>query len=1084
MHQKFPIERYLLFWLFMISQPVFCQLNDFNFSVSTTDETCSGNGSISMTVSDITPDATLTYTLYLYPDTDTPIAQTTANIFSNLNSGAYFVVATQTLGNLQNTQSADATINDETSALDFEVGQAFMGDCDSATLTVTMLSGNAESYEIISGPVIVPPQSDNTFNNLPEGSYVIRVYDTCGNALTKTFTVVLINDPFEIDPVELPSVLANCEETTITNPIIAENEGMLAYPITVSYTVYPPDGSTPVNYSTTYNSGPEMELEVSETISIFDEQLFDIDIVAEDLCGNVVSITEEIDPNPNVDIITTEGFCGKNFNVTVKHFLPPYTLEFTEAPSDFEPSAFNEDIDGTYNTGVVAFGQEDASVPYGVYSVIVIDACGRIGTDTIEIEEEPIEPFVNPSNVGCNPDFGAVTINIPDREAVSATFTEVPENYSATVPVDVSNFITGSGIFMGEDLPEGDYILELIDNCGSIYVIEFTIPTYTQLPLSIFTSPNCVTETGTLRISSPYGDIESMLITAAPDTFEETLPFDYSSQISAIGIFYVGDFPEGNYTLEFTDSCGNEFVLDQLIEAYSTDPSIYTLQRNCGSFDVGISDSNQNVYDKSYWFQKYYPASDSWGHPNTGVLYTEGDMPNTTNSREIQNEETLFNIFVTGEFRLIKAFQPYNNPNPGQRCYDVFAEFEVTSELEVKGVYNLNCDGGSGPSDVLVDVIGVPPYDFSIVSPITIENGNDNVFTNLSPGTYEIKVEDVCGSIETIIVNLQDLLPVVSVLTPPDLVLCSEMGSTQATFDLSQQYPLIIGNQNPDNLTVTYHLSQNDADTGANPLPDSYELTSSMKTIYVRVIHNTLNICYETTSFKLVLGSPPQLGPDETLLVCDGDAIMLSVNPSFANYLWSTGETTPSISVDESGAYTVTVSKEYNGFYCDATKTFTVDISGTATIENIVLEDFSAINNSITVEVSGFGDYVYSIDGVYYQPDGYFDNLQTGEYTIYVKDEKGCGIVTEDVYLLNYRKYFTPNGDDQHEYWQISGSQFEPDLKIFIFDRYGKILTSFRGDDRGWDGVYNGHNMPTNDYWFVVERGNGATYKGHFTLKR
>lgn len=1080
----FPLKRYFLFWLIMMSQQMFCQLNDFNFSVSTTDETCAGNGSISMMVSGTTPNSTLTYTLYLYPDTGTPLAQTSTNTFNNLDSGTYLVIALQTLGNLQNSQSADATVNDATIALDFEIGQAFMGNCDAASLIMTVLSGNAVSYEILSGPVTAPPQSSNTFDDLPEGTYVIRVYDNCNNALTKTFTLILDTDAYMLGPVSLPTIFENCDEITITNTITAENQGELAYPISINYTVLPPDGSPPISFSHTYNSGPESQLSATETIEVYDEQVFNIEIVAEDNCGRIVTIVNEIDPNPKVAISTSPGFCGMNLKIQVTRFMPPYTLEFTQAPSGFDPAAYNPDFPGPFTSANTTFLQEDSGVPYGSYSVVIVDACGRTGTDTFEVEEEPIEPEVASTNNGCNPLFGLVTVSIPDREIVSAIFTDVPEDYAETPPIDISNSITTGGILVVEDLPQGDYSLEMIDNCGNEYLVEFTIPEFTGLPLSIHTTPNCTTQTGTLRIASPYGDVESVIITEAPPTFQETLPYDYSAQILAIGIFYVGNLPEGTYTIEFSDSCGNEFVITRVINAYQSDASIYNLQRNCGSFNLGIADTDESVWDQTYWFQKYFPNSNTWGHPYTGTSYIEGEMPNSTNAIEIENEETIYNIFLTGTFRLIKAFQPFNNPNPNQRCYDSFAEFEVSEDLIIKGVYNLNCEGGTGPSDILVDVIGVEPYNFSIVSPISIDNGSNNIFTNLSPGTYEIKVEDICGSIENIIVNLEDLLPVVNIATPTDLVMCSDISNNQAVFDLSQQNTQILGTQNPDNFTITYHINQEDADSGENPLPDIYENNASPQTIYVRVIHNTLQICYETTSFQLIVSTFPQLGPDETISMCDGSSVTLSAIPGFTSYLWSNGETTPSISISNSGNYSVTVSENYNDFYCDATKTFVVEVSGTATIENITLVDFSSTNNSISVEVSGLGDYEYSLDGTNFQNENYFSNLQSGEYTVYVRDKNGCGVVTQEVYLLNYMKFFTPNGDGENEYWQISGSQFEPNLEINIFDRYGKLLTSFKGHDRGWDGIYNGQNMPTNDYWFVVKRGNSKTYKGHFTLKR
>jgi gliding motility-associated-like protein len=63
------------------------------------------------------------------------------------------------------------------------------------------------------------------------------------------------------------------------------------------------------------------------------------------------------------------------------------------------------------------------------------------------------------------------------------------------------------------------------------------------------------------------------------------------------------------------------------------------------------------------------------------------------------------------------------------------------------------------------------------------------------------------------------------------------------------------------------------------------------------------------------------------------------------------------------------------------------------------------------------------------------------------------------------------------------------DAKIYIFDRYGKLLKQLSPSSAGWDGTYNGKQMPTNDYWFRVEYtepSNGARkeFKANFTLKR
>jgi len=1070
-------------WLLLVCQYSFAQLADFNFSVTVTDETCDGNGSISMTVSGTTPNSTIVYLLYRYPDITTPIAQTTANSFNNLNSGDYLVVARQTLDNEQNTQSADATINDLTTTLDFEISQSFEGNCDAANLIVNVLNGNAASYEILSGPVSIAPQTSPVFEDLPPGTYVVRVNDNCNNALSKTYTILLDDFTFSLGAITLPVIYDNCDEATISNTLTTTNNGILAYPITMAYVINPPDGSPAISFSQTYANGPESELEVSELVQLYGNQEFSVQITAQDVCGNTEILNTIVNPNPILVAYPSPSECGIDLNVQVSQFLPPLTFQFIQSPNGFDPETYNSSYPGPFSGPLVTFHNTAIGVPYGNYTLMVTDACGRMRTHDFELEEEPIDPEITASNGGCDPEFGTLTASIPDREIVAATFTMVPPIYTGTPPVNLSGFID-NGILLVDGLPQGLYEIELIDQCGNSYLEQFSIPAFSEEPLSITTTPNCTTPSGTLRIASPYGNLESVTVLSAPASFTQGVPFDYSANILPIGIFYVGQLPEGSYTLELTDICGNEFLISPYISSYESNPSIYELERNCGSFNIGIMDTDESVWDQTYWFQRFFPNTNSWGHPFTGASYIEGTMPNSTNAVQIQNEETVFNIFLTGQFRLIKAFQPFNNSTTNQRCYDVFAEFEVASELLINGVYNLNCEGATGPSDVLVDVTGVPPYNFSIVSPVLIYNGTDNIFTNLNPGTYELRVEDVCGSIATTIINLEDLLPVVNIFRPADLVMCSEEGNRQATFDLSQQNEGILNGQNPNNFTISYHLNQQDADTGNNPQPESFMNSSSPQTIFVRVIHNTLDVCYATTSFQLIVGDYPMLGPDETLIVCEGNTITLSAIAGYDSYIWSNGETTNTVAVNTAGSYTVTAINTYNDFTCESSQTFTVLMSGTATIEEIIVEDFLPIGNSITVVASGFGDYEFSLDGTNFQPENQFNNLEIGEYTVYVRDRNNCGVVTENVYVMNYMKFFTPNGDNFNEYWQVLGAEYEPDMSIIIFDRFGKLLTAFKGDDLGWDGTYNGYNMPTNDYWFVINRTDGRTYTGHFTLKR
>ena len=81
-------------------------------------------------------------------------------------------------------------------------------------------------------------------------------------------------------------------------------------------------------------------------------------------------------------------------------------------------------------------------------------------------------------------------------------------------------------------------------------------------------------------------------------------------------------------------------------------------------------------------------------------------------------------------------------------------------------------------------------------------------------------------------------------------------------------------------------------------------------------------------------------------------------------------------------------------------------------------------------------------------------------------------------------KVFTPNGDGFNDYWQIEGAEAFPDAKIYIFNRFGKLLKELSPQATGWDGSFADQKLPSDDYWFHVDLGDGRIYKNHFTLKR
>jgi gliding motility-associated-like protein len=143
--------------------------------------------------------------------------------------------------------------------------------------------------------------------------------------------------------------------------------------------------------------------------------------------------------------------------------------------------------------------------------------------------------------------------------------------------------------------------------------------------------------------------------------------------------------------------------------------------------------------------------------------------------------------------------------------------------------------------------------------------------------------------------------------------------------------------------------------------------------------------------------------------------------------------------------------------------------------------------------VSGEGIYEYRLldenNSVYapYQNSNIFENVDTGFYTITVKDIKNdCGITSPyKISVIGFPKVFTPNGDGFNDTWQVSGvsKMFQPNTKVKIFNRYGKLIKEINPLE-DWNGLLNGNEIPVDDYWFTVQLEDGRIFKDHFTLKR
>ncbi len=297
-----------------------------------------------------------------------------------------------------------------------------------------------------------------------------------------------------------------------------------------------------------------------------------------------------------------------------------------------------------------------------------------------------------------------------------------------------------------------------------------------------------------------------------------------------------------------------------------------------------------------------------------------------------------------------------------------------------------------------------------------------------------------------------------------------------STITLSDIVPTLFSN-----LPASYQVRFYSSSTGVTALPNSFTLsTAFQQTIYAKIDNSN---CYAPIPVLLNINAFTAAITDETIGICNNNPIDLTADFGYLSYTWNTGETTQSIQVSNPGTYTVSIE---NSDGCTKQKTFTVLGSEIATITDIAINDLTD-NSAIEIIVSGTGNYEYSIDGVTFQASPIFTNLSGLVYTAYVRDKKGCGTVSQEFYLMQIPKYFTPNGDGYNDYWNIRNANpivTNTNAIIYIFDRFGKLIKQISAIGLGWNGNFNGKAMPADDYWFSIELQDGRSAKGHFALKR
>ncbi|NRB36674.1 MAG: T9SS type B sorting domain-containing protein, partial [Rhodobacteraceae bacterium] len=503
-----------------------------------------------------------------------------------------------------------------------------------------------------------------------------------------------------------------------------------------------------------------------------------------------------------------------------------------------------------------------------------------------------------------------------------------------------------------------------------------------------------------------------------------------------------------------------------------------------------------------------YHTSIADAEAGTGAISTPSAYPNTSPTQTIYVRVT---NSVTGCYARVE-FDIQVNPLPST----VPVEDLLACEDNTDGIFDFDLEsktlevlGGQDPSLYQVT------YHQTQADADALNNGLSSPYANTSnPQPIYVAITNVQTGCSVSTQGFNLVVQEAAIFNPGGVPVVYEVCDTVnandgfAQFDLSTQSATILDDQDPVDFSISYHASMEDAMNNVTPLPLLYENLENPQTIYARVSNKIApEECFDIGPVVLQVNGLPETVLEEVYVLCTTtngtevvetppviDTGLSGIDYSFEWYyngvLLDT-ELGSSIIATASGDYEVLITDLTTSVQTNCSNSFSTVVIDSDLPELTAEVTTAAFSNAHVIEAmaTGIGVYEYSLDNGSWQTEGVFEDVTIGLHTITARDRNGCGLVRVEVMVMDYPRYFTPNGDGSNELWQISGIENQPNAKIYIFDRYGKLLVQLSPTGQGWDGTYNGNLMPSDDYWFSVNytepiTGDPKIFKAHFTLKR
>ncbi|NRD23691.1 T9SS type B sorting domain-containing protein [Winogradskyella litoriviva] len=901
---------------------------------------------------------------------------------------------------------------------------------DDGEITITGIGGSGSyTYSIAPNPSSIT-LSGNVFSGVPSGTYTITITDT----------LTLCTEEVSVTLNEATTPIFTMTPTSVT--CFGDNSG--TFEINIE------------NYNGNY------------TYEVFDS------------LGT--SVTGAVNANTSTNPLTVSGmeagtfsvvitetdfpFCSASSNIIITSPAAPLTLTVAET-SDVTCNNNAGTITATASGGWGDLEYEltgDVTIAYsanntftelaaGNYTINVRDSGGCIVSESIILElPDPITATFTPSTsiLSCFGDQDAsITIsNVSGGQGSNYTYT-----LNTVLPTASVSGPQTSNVF--ENLGPGTYFVRITDGFDCEFTsanIVITEPTPVEASLVRTTTQTCLTES-TLTLSATggtglYSYSENASFSPIIGTFTTSTTFSVS---------------DGTYSYFVRDANGcvtnvsNEITVDPLptltVALDSTNPTI-----NCAG------DNNGTI------------TATAIGGLGNYIYTLQDDSGNAIAAT--QNSPGYFTELYAGNYTVLVTSGDCIATSDDISITEPDAPLDATIEIS-----NVTCSGNNN-GRVEINATGGTGIIKYAISPQLNQFFDTNIIENLEPGDYELIVQDELGCYLNISFLIEEPSPVILSIVPNSLLpeVCS--GDEDGEFSITISggtLPYSVSLDDYDGVYTTGSLTQNEF--------DFTNLAGGDHTVFVsdaEGCESQWNITFPESVTILPEVIIENICEDNT----QGNIVTVSVDASIEDlsqldYSLNGGpyqESEKFINVPDGLDHFIDV-RHSNG--CIQTTEF-FDIETSDPISLTLAE--GELNQFIATASGGEGGYQYTMNGEDFGTENTFIITESGLYEVIVTDITGCyakatiELEFEEICIPNW---FTPD-DATNTTWTPGCIDNYPNLTFDIFDRYGRKIAEYHVGE-AWDGKYNGTELPTGDYWFVVKTNDPSHDKefvGHFTLYR